>query len=143
MSEKNLESKISYLQMIQSSIDRMSTTSAIFKGFSATIITGISAVSFTEINKWVLFLAVLPIVCFLALDVYYLQLEKRYRILYNEVISGRHKIDFNLAPPKIETTWDMLSTIWKSLKSPSIYLFYGPTIIIAGIIVIMKFAGGI
>ena len=121
----------------------MSTTSAIFKGFSATIITGISAVSFTEINKWVLFLAVLPIVCFLALDVYYLQLEKRYRILYNEVISGRHKIDFNLAPPKIETTWDMLSTIWKSLKSPSIYLFYGPTIIIAGIIVIMKFAGGI
>lgn len=77
MSEKILESKISYLQMIQSSIDRMSTTSAIFKGFSATIITGISAVSFTEINKWVLFLAVLPIVCFLALDVYYLQLEKR------------------------------------------------------------------
>ena len=42
MSEKILESKISYLQMIQSSIDRMSTTSAIFKGFSATIITGIS-----------------------------------------------------------------------------------------------------
>lgn len=35
-----------YLQMIQSTIERMSTTSAIFKGFCATIVTGITAISF-------------------------------------------------------------------------------------------------
>ena len=49
---ENEERKVSYLQMIQCTIDRMSTTSAIFKGFGATIITGISAVSFTEINGY-------------------------------------------------------------------------------------------
>ena len=43
--------KATYLQMIQASIDRMSTTSAVFKGFCATIIAGISAISFTEIDK--------------------------------------------------------------------------------------------
>ena len=45
------EKTIQYLQMIQSVIDRMSTTSAIFKGFCATIVAGVFAVSFTEINR--------------------------------------------------------------------------------------------
>lgn len=49
-----------YLQMVQSTIERMSTTSAIFKGFCAAIVTGITAISYQEINKWVLVLAFLP-----------------------------------------------------------------------------------
>ena len=37
------EGKTEYLQMIQEPISRMSTVSAIFKGFAATIVSGIAA----------------------------------------------------------------------------------------------------
>ena len=40
------EDKVVHLQMIQGVIDRMSTSAAIYKGFAATIVTGIAAISF-------------------------------------------------------------------------------------------------
>lgn len=133
------EEQIAYLQMIQGAIDRMSGTSAIFKGFCATIITGVSAVSFTDINKWILLLAISPVMCFLIMDVYYLQLEKRFRLLYDQVRTGQHSINFELTPPKIK--W--IKSIFHCLKSPSIILFYVPAIIIAVVVVAFKFKGGI
>lgn len=51
--------RVAYLQMIQGTIDRMSTTSAIFKGFCATIIAEIATVASSDISKWVLLIAVL------------------------------------------------------------------------------------
>ena len=141
MTDESMANKISYLQMIQSTIDRMSTMSAVFKGFCATIITGISAVSFTKINKWILLFAVLPVICFLIIDVYYLQLERKFRVLYDEVRSGKHKIDYDLTPPNTRILRNKDVGIWSCLKSPSIYLFYGPSIVIAGIVVVMKFKG--
>ena len=40
------DGKKEYLQMLQEPICRMSTISAIFKGFAATIVAGISAISY-------------------------------------------------------------------------------------------------
>mgnify|MGYP001378406041 CR=1 FL=1 len=76
------EDKIAHLQMIQGVIDRMSTSAAIYKGFAATIVTGIAAISFTEVSAWILLIAFFPVGCFLVMDTYYLKLEKQYRILY-------------------------------------------------------------
>ncbi len=63
MSEKkNMdESTIAYLQMIQGNIDRMSTSSAIFKGFAATIIAGIATISFKDVNCWILGMSFIPV----------------------------------------------------------------------------------
>ena len=133
--------KPTYLQMIQTSIDRMATTSAVFKGFCATIIAGISAVSFTEINKWVLLLAIAPVICFFVLDVYYLQLEKRFRALYNMVRIGQHEVDFDLNPPKARSLKCEEASIWYCVKSPSIILFYLPLTVISTVVIIMKFKG--
>lgn len=47
------EDKVVHLQMIQGVIDRMSTSAAIYKGFAATIVTGIAAISFTEVSAWI------------------------------------------------------------------------------------------
>lgn len=44
------EGKKEYLQMLQEPICRMSTISAIFKGFAATIVAGISAISYSTTN---------------------------------------------------------------------------------------------
>ena len=52
------DGKKEYLQMLQEPICRMSTISAIFKGFAATIVAGISAISYSSTNVWVLALFV-------------------------------------------------------------------------------------
>ena len=78
------EDKIAHLQMIQGVIDRMSTSAAIYKGFAATVVTGIAAISFTEVSTWILLIAFFPVGCFLVMDTYYLKLEKQYRILYEK-----------------------------------------------------------
>ena len=70
--------KIEYLQMIQEPICRMSTISAVFKGFAATIVAGIAALSYNDVNPLVLALSFIPVLLFFALDMYYLRLESKY-----------------------------------------------------------------
>ena len=137
----NENTRTTYLQMIQELIARMATTSAVFKGFCATIIAGMSVVSFTEINKWVLVLAIAPVFCFCILDIYYLQLEKRFRALYNMVRTEQHEVDFDLNPPKARSLKCEEASIWYCVKSPSIMLFYLPLVLISTVIIIMKFKG--
>ena len=70
------EGKAEYLQMIQEPICRMSTISAIFKGFAATIEAGIAALSYTEVNTWVLGLSFVPMILFALLDILLLETRK-------------------------------------------------------------------
>ena len=135
------EKTIQYLQMIQSVIERMSTTSAIFKGFCATIVAGVLAVSFTELNKWILVLTIIPVSCFLMLDIYYLRLEKRFRALYISVREGTKEVDFDLTPPSIKALRIGDAGLWSCFKSPSIYLFYIPVLITSALIIYLKFRG--
>ncbi len=68
------EVKRAYLQLIQEPISRMSTASSVFKGFAATIVTGIAALSYNSVKLPILLLSFLPIIAFAALDIYYLRL---------------------------------------------------------------------
>ncbi len=133
------EERITYLKMIQAAIDRMSTSSAIFKGFCATIVAGISAISFADTNKWILVLNLVPIVCFLILDIYYLQLEKRFRNLYEAVRNREKDVDFDLTPPKTKEM--KKADLWYCMKSPSIYLFYVPMIAVSVVTIFLKLRG--
>ena len=117
-----VEGKVEYLQMIQEPICRMSTISAIFKGFAATIVAGIAALSYTDINNWVLALSFVPVLLFLFLDIYYLQLERKYRYLYEQVRSDNHDIDFSMVLTKNKKA--ARARIWDCLLSPSIWQFY-------------------
>ena len=146
MTKENLtDATIAYLQMIQAAIDRMSTSSAIFKGFAASIVAGVSAISFGNVNKWILLLSFIPIGCFLILDIYYLRLERRYRNLYDRVRTGEKEVDFNLNPPKVK---EILQSDKKAnirvmdcVLSPSILWFYIPMILICVVVIIMNFGG--
>jgi len=137
-----IDGKIEYLQMIQEPICRMSTTSAIFKGFAATIVAGISAISYSTTNLWVLGLSFLPVFVFAVLDVYYLKLERKYRFLFDQVRLDNHEIDFSM-----KLTSDPLEIIsakartWDCIKSPSIYLFYPLMILILVAMFVLKCTG--
>lgn len=133
------EDKRAYLQMLQEPICRMSTISAIFKGFAATIVAGISAISYASTNIWVLGLSFLPVLAFAVLDVYYLKLERKFRFLFEQVRMDRHEIDFSM-----KLTNDPLENIsakartWDCIKSPSIYLFYPLMLLILVAVFVLK-----
>lgn len=134
------DGKKEYLQLLQEPICRMSTISAIFKGFAATIVAGISLIDYTKINILVLFLSFLPVLAFAMMDIYYLQLERKFRFLFEQVRLGRHEIDFST-----KLTADPLEVItakagvWDCIKSPSIYLFYPLLLLILLITIFLKF----
>ena len=136
------DGKKEYLQMLQEPICRMSTISAIFKGFAATIVAGISAISYSSTNIWILGLSFLPVLAFAVLDVYYLKLERKFRFLFDQVRMGEHEVDFSM-----ELTNDPLEIIsakartWDCIKSPSIYLFYPLMATILIIVMILRFCG--
>lgn len=134
------DGKKEYLQMLQEPICRMSTISAIFKGFAATIVGGISAISYSTTNVGILGLSFLPVLAFAALDIYYLKLERKFRFLFDQVRLDKHAIDFS-----IDLTNDPLEIIsakartWDCIKSPSIYLFYPLMLFVLIIVFILKY----
>lgn len=138
------DGKKEYLQMLQEPICRMSTISAIFKGFAAAIVAGISAISYETTNVWILTLSFLPVLAFAILDVYYLKLERKLRFLFEQVRLGKHEVDFSM-----KLTNDPLEIIsakartWDCIKSPSIYLFYPLMIAILIVVMIFKVNGRI
>lgn len=131
--------KLEYLQMIQEPICRMSTISAIFKGFAATIVAGIAALTYSEINIWILGLSFVPVVAFAFLDIYYLKNEKKYRFLYEQVRTGAHEVNFSMQLTKNNAA--AKSRVWDCIKSPSIWLFYPIMFVILMIVFIFKMRG--
>ena len=134
-----MEDKKVYLQMLQEPICRMSTISAIFKGFAATIVAGISVISYDTTNIFILILSFLPVVAFAVMDIYYLKLERKFRFLYEQVRLSKHDVDFSM-----KLTTDPLEIIsakarvWECVKSPSIYLFYPMMFLILITVIILK-----
>ena len=135
------DGKKEYLQMLKEPICRMSTISAIFKGFAATIVAGISVISYSTTNIWVLGLSFLPVFAFAILDIYYLKLERKFRFLFDQVRLDKHDIDFSM-----KLTSDPLEIIsarartWDCIKSPSIYLFYPLMLLVLAAVLILKIA---
>lgn len=137
-----IDGKKEYLQILQEPICRMSTISAIFKGFAATIVSGISVISYNSTNVWILGLSFLPVLAFAGLDIYYLKLERKFRFLYEQVRLDKHEIDFslNLTDDPLEIIKAKART-WDCIKSPSIFLFYPLMITILVVVIIMKSKG--
>lgn len=138
------EEKRTYLSMIQEPISRLSTASSVFKGFAATIVTGIAALSYSTISTKLLVLSFIPILSFAALDIYYLRLEKQYRGLYNDILSGKHEVDYSISLPKDkESIKRAKASVWNCILSPSIWLFYPAMFVVLIIVCILKAKGGL
>ena len=141
--ETNIEEKIAYLQIIEGAIDRMGGNSAILKGFAAAVLTGVSAfASFTDVTVFVLVLALLPVLLFGYLDAKYLQVEKKYRVLYEQVRLNQKGIDYSM---DTRFSKDVLkaenATLWNATRSWSVWPFYGLLILIGVALVALKCNG--
>ncbi|OEF98946.1 hypothetical protein BHF71_10570 [Vulcanibacillus modesticaldus] len=129
-------SKISYLEMIQGVITRMSTNSFILKGWAITLIAGILAFASTNTNKMYFLVAYIPILIFWFLDSYYLQLERKYRKLYDKARMNQEN-DFNMEISISNIGNDTKLRYFSCFFAPIEIWFYLPSIILVAIMSII------
>jgi len=132
-----MDAKIKFLEMIQSVITRMASNSFMLKGWAVTLVAGTFVLSAREANNLFFLIAYVPILVFWFLDSYYLQLERKYRILYNKVTDQNlDEIDFKLSVGKSKA--EDKTCFFQSLMSPTELWFYFPTAILVAIVIIIS-----
>ncbi|SCL49069.1 hypothetical protein GA0070606_1410 [Micromonospora citrea] len=112
-----------YLQMIQSVITRLATQSTAVKTWCVTVTAALLGFGAKAETAIVVFIAFYVIVAFAVLDAYYLCLERAYRTLYRDAVS------------QATASWTLtingpgLADVLRGLRSPSIALVYGSSIL--------------
>ena len=115
--------------MLQGVIQRMAENSRSCKLWS---ITAVSAVLFLAARTgvpWYTLIALIPLLLFFLLDVYYLSLERRFRCSYNRLLGmlrdGTYGLQevYRIAPADFS-----FGVLVKCLRSPSVYLYYPPAL---------------
>lgn len=79
------EIKIKHLEFIQSIISRMNQNSFNIKGWMITIVSALLALYASSDNITYIYIAAIPVIIFWLLDAYYLQQERKFRGVYNDV----------------------------------------------------------
>ena len=87
-----MEEKIKHLEMIQNIIQRLSSNSFYIKGWTIALVIA----EFSVTINYLFMVSLVTIFVFWVLDSYYLLLERKYVILYDEIRNKEGQIDFNL-----------------------------------------------
>ena len=130
-----MDDKYKHLEMIQSIIQRMANNSFMLKGWAVTLIVAIFALADENTNQNYFGLTYIPAIAFWFLDAYYLQLERKFKILYDE-IRQKSAVDFDLSIQDInykKIKKEKLRYV-KCLFSASEWLFYIPIVVVLTII---------
>jgi hypothetical protein len=92
----NSDEKMKHLEFIQSTIKRMNTNSFQIKGMAITIVSALLAIYATTANVMLIFLGIAPTLLFWFLDAYYLQQERKFRGVYNNVTGIKNDVEIKL-----------------------------------------------
>ncbi len=124
------EEKIKHLDFIQNVITRMNGNSFSLKNYCVTILAALVALltQITLFREEVIFAGLFIILVFWYLDGSYLSLERCYRALFNDVVTGTKK-DFDMNASNYAKG---NNTILRSMFSYTLIPFYG--ILILGLV---------
>ena len=86
------ENQIKHLEMIQGIINRMNTNSFQIKGFTVAIVSALLTLYSRNQNSWLIAIGIPPILILWILDSYYLQHERIFRGIYNDIINPSRKL---------------------------------------------------
>ena len=103
-----------HLTFIEGVISRMNSNSFSMKGWMVTVVAALAALyaGSTAGNAEVyLYIAILPVMIFWCLDTYYLQLEKKFRMLYDDTVAG----SVELYSMNIDNYKDKIQRIYETL----------------------------
>ncbi|HGF3713741.1 TPA: hypothetical protein ACF5B0_004320 [Vibrio parahaemolyticus] len=81
------ESNLKHLEFIQNVITRMNTNSFQIKNWAVTLSSALLAIYSSTNNINFFYISALPIITFWSLDAYYLQQERKYRALFDDVVN--------------------------------------------------------
>ena len=115
-----------HLGIMQGVIERMGSNSTSSKAWCITLVSAILVIVAERDKSNLALIALIPTVLFLALDTYYLSLEKGFRKSYNSFIAKLHK--GQLTPEDlyaVDPEGQKSERILESLKSFSVWGFYG------------------
>ena len=129
---KHFEQSVdTHLGILQSMIQRMAANSAAAKTWAVGLTTAALFYGTNRDIEQIQWISLLPAISLLLLDVYYLSLEKAVRFRYTEFIRSMNtenfsvELLFDVSPPPT-TAGDF----FKSVRSPSILIFYVPLILL-------------
>ncbi|MBF1034049.1 MAG: hypothetical protein HXL11_01345 [Candidatus Nanosynbacter sp.] len=116
------DDKRKHLEFIQDVINRLSSNTFLFKGWSITIIVAVFTAIVTTQNYNLVWLNLGAVLIFWLIDAYYLMLEQAYRKLYNEVTdTDVEKIDYKMSVKQFVG----FSAWLAAFRRPVLLMFYG------------------
>jgi cytochrome b subunit of formate dehydrogenase len=90
------DEKRQHLEFIQGVITRMNTNSFQIKGMAVTVVSALLAIYVNTTNVAFIFLSISSTVLFWFLDSYYLQQERKFREIYNNVAGIKDSVAIKL-----------------------------------------------
>lgn len=117
--------KAQHREFVQSVITRMNANSFQLKGLMITLVAAFLGVYASNSNMSVNFLLIpIPLVLlFWCLDAYYLQLERKFRAIYNDIC------DLNTEPKKTTRVFEMNPKLYKGDDYRYFKVLFSPTIL--------------
>jgi hypothetical protein len=123
-----MEKKIKHLEFIQNIISRISNISFLLKGWGITLLAALFALSAKDANAKFYWISVFVLIIFWILDSYFISVERRYRMLYDQVRNrDEREIDFNL---NISAVKSKKTNLLACIFSKPLLFFYGSILII-------------
>jgi hypothetical protein len=115
------------LKMIQAIIARLAGNSFLLKGWTVTLVAGLTAFSRADSDRSFALIAVFVVVVFGVLDAYYLALEREYRRLYDAASAeadGSAEWTLAIRSPSVA---DVVSAV----RSTPVWLLHGTALAVA------------
>jgi len=125
-----------HLGILQGVIERMASNSASTKAWCITIVSAILVVVADKNKPDYALLALIPTLLFIALDSYYLAMEKGFRDSYKTFVKRIH--DRTLCPGdlfSVQPIGNPTALQWKALRSFSVWGFY---LVLAGLVLLAR-----
>ncbi len=133
------EDKVAHLQMIQGIITRMGQNSFQIKGWAIGIMIAIFSFAGEQSNTRCILFTIVPLIIMWFLDSYYLQLERKFRLLYDDVRVSEESRDYdmNFNDIKIKVRDSYKISYFKILISATEIVFYLTCIITTTLIYLL------
>ncbi|MDR0613447.1 MAG: hypothetical protein LBG45_08250 [Dysgonamonadaceae bacterium] len=136
----NIDEKRQHLEFIQNVITRMNTNSFQIKGMVITIVSALIAIYASTSNIIFVFLGIAPTLVFWFLDSYYLQQERKFRGIYNNVARLKNDVEIKPYEMPIQKFHGGQYGFWKVFFSKTIAWLYGTIVFLLLLVgVILKF----
>lgn len=133
--------QIKHLEFIQNVITRMNANSFQIKGWNIVIVSALMAIYASTQNNYFFLTAIFPALIFWFLNAYYLNQERKFRGLYNDIASVTDKpkeIKLFAMRPDLYVGWQY--SYWSAFFSITILKMYLAMIVsLAGIFMYFEF----